>query len=729
MLSKLIRSLYYSLFFVVPLVVFSNTSELFEFNKMNYIYVVAILVGALWVVDMLRRRRILLANTPFDIGLGVFILAHVVSFLFSIDKHVSLAGYYGRLNGGIISLIAYVVLAYAALIYLKKEHVLRLLKISLGAACAVVLIGLPGWFGHDTLCMLLTHISSNSCWTAQFRPAERMFSTIGQPNWLAAYLSANVVVALSYGAYLVKKMPENVSFPRTKGILLVVLSTLLITGVLMTRSRSGLIALIVGLILLTVSFYGMFGKIHLKRTKSYLFALLISLIVVVLVFKTGVTKIDSFLRFSAPQKQAQTATQSPTTNAPSTITDSFTIRTIVWQGAAELIKQYPFTGRGVETFAYAYPQVRPLAHNGTSEWDFVYNKAHNEYLNYGATIGLGGLVGYIWFQGAILWLGYKLYKRYKIMPQKLGKKESRDAYDTVPLAAGLTIAVVTVAITNAVGFSTSTVQLILYLFPMFLLILFDRVDEVGVDDEPPFEFKKNKYAYVGLVVVVVFSLTTLVNSYLADMLYAQGNTYLDANDPQQAVTYFSRAVDLNPTEHVYHDKLGGALAQLALAASLTPTAASHAASLVPLSEKYEQNAIDASPNNATYYRNYGKNELLIFQITGDQKHLQSSLEEFTKSVQLAPTDPRPLYSQCVTYSLISSENPKIEKEYQDKSVQCIDRVIALKRDYFDAYVLKGQFLRSYGQKDAFTAWVEKTKKQFPRISPTDIESEMGIVAK
>ena len=43
-----------------------------------------------------------------------------------------------------------------------------------------------------------------------------------------------------------------------------------------------------------------------------------------------------------------------------------------------------------------------MGHNLTSEWDFLYNKAHNEYLNYLATTGLFGLGSYLLFIGVFL---------------------------------------------------------------------------------------------------------------------------------------------------------------------------------------------------------------------------------------------------------------------------------------------------------------------------------------
>ncbi len=58
-------------------------------------------------------------------------------------------------------------------------------------------------------------------------------------------------------------------------------------------------------------------------------------------------------------------------------------------------RRYPIFGTGVETFAYSYYETRPVGHNYVSEWNFLYNKAHNEYLNFAATTGSVGLSSYL----------------------------------------------------------------------------------------------------------------------------------------------------------------------------------------------------------------------------------------------------------------------------------------------------------------------------------------------
>lgn len=729
MLSRLIRLIYYSLFLVVPLIVLPHTSELFEFNKMNYIYLSSIAIGALWMIDMIRRRQVLIQNTPYDLALGIFLLAHVASFAFSIDKHVSLTGYYGRINGGILSLISYVILAYAATIYLNKQQVLRLIRISIAASVLVVAVGLPGWFGHDTLCYVLAGVTDNSCWTAQFRPAERMFSTIGQPNWLAAYAGANLMLAVGYALYLAQK-GQSV---RSHFIALTGAAFVLSVGILMSRSRSGEIAAATGLALfLGYCIQSGLYKAVAARLRPYLFGYVILSILAMGVFLTGIGPIDRVLRPAFLTGGAKTAEQTPQTTptSPSGVTDSFAIRTIVWSGAIELIKKHPIVGTGVETFAYSYPSVRPIGHNATSEWDFIYNKAHNEYLNYAATIGLMGLVGYLLYHAAIAKFAWVTASR----QQTAKKTKSDEAEEFNPIIIGGSCAIATIAITNFFGFSTSTVQLYFYLLPMLLLRLsWNRMQEHEHDllTNNPIAAggaKQHILLYTLVAIMAAASVGSLVNAYMADVLYAKGSGYLDIEQPQEASTYLSQAVDLNPSEHVYQDKLAGALAQLALVASFSPQATDSALSLTRLSQKYQTQAIEASPNNSTYYRNSGKNNLLIYQITQNGDHVIRSLQSFEKAKALAPTDPRPVYSQCLVFTIMAQETDDVQeaRKLQQNSLDCTDEAIALKKDYFDAYVLKGQLLGSYDELERQQQWLKTTITAFPQIAPSDIAQEMGI---
>src|SRR5690242_10893233 len=137
-------------------------------------------------------------------------------------------------------------------------------------------------------------------------------------------------------------------------------------------------------------------------------------------------------------------------------TDSGDIRKIVWQGALAVWEQNPVFGSGVETFAYSYYQVRPIAHNMVSEWDFLYNKAHNEFLNYLATTGLFGLGTYLILQTAI---GILLLK------PLFQKKNIPELSEHIYLGLGFVSGVAALHVSNFFGFSTVMVSVLLFLFP------------------------------------------------------------------------------------------------------------------------------------------------------------------------------------------------------------------------------------------------------------------------
>ena len=128
------------------------------------------------------------------------------------------------------------------------------------------------------------------------------------------------------------------------------------------------------------------SKPNIFNTKPALIILGLFLIVNLL-FGSALTRFQlSSLLPQAPQPETtQQQVTSSLTQLENGGTESGQIRLIVWQGALEIFKHYPIFGSGVETFAYSYFQYKPISHNLVSEWDFLYNKAHNEFLNYLAT--------------------------------------------------------------------------------------------------------------------------------------------------------------------------------------------------------------------------------------------------------------------------------------------------------------------------------------------------------
>lgn len=184
--NRTIAACFYSLFFFVPLVFTGDTSELFELNKMWLTWSLTIIIMFAWCSKMLVQKRFVIQRTPLDIPILLFLVSQIISTIFSLDQYVSFWGYYSRFNGGLLSTITYTLLYYAFVSNLEKKHILRSLHVTLFSGIIVALWGLPSHFGYDPTCFVFRGSFDVACWTDAFQPKIRIFSTLGQPDWLAA---------------------------------------------------------------------------------------------------------------------------------------------------------------------------------------------------------------------------------------------------------------------------------------------------------------------------------------------------------------------------------------------------------------------------------------------------------------------------------------------------------------------------------------------------------------
>lgn len=208
-LDTAIRWSFYLLFALVPLIMWPSTFELFEFNKMWFVFGLSIFIAFLWGSKMIALKRFEIRRTPLDIPLALFLISQIISTIFSMEPHTSLWGYYSRFNGGLLSTVAYIFLYYAFATNLvrklgdenedSKPFSYKILIASMLSGIAVTLWGLPSHFGADPTCLLFRGSLDVSCWTEQFQPTVRIFSTLGQPNWMGTFLAALIPIALGFG--------------------------------------------------------------------------------------------------------------------------------------------------------------------------------------------------------------------------------------------------------------------------------------------------------------------------------------------------------------------------------------------------------------------------------------------------------------------------------------------------------------------------------------------------
>lgn len=695
-LNRIISWSFYALFFFVPLVFMSDTSELFELNKMWLTWGLTVIIIASWFIKMIFEGRIRIQRTPLDIPILIFLGSQFISSIISLDTHTSFWGYYSRFNGGFLSLLTYTLLFYAFVSTVEREKVFRYLYAIILSGVVVALWGLPSHFGYDPTCLLFRGTFDVSCWTEAFQPKVRIFSTLGQPDWLSAYLASLIPIALGLSLYTWDKAKKWLA----GGLLAATL--LFYIDFLFAKSRGGFVGLAISLFLF-VGWYIWDKKLWTNwkkwQTHTLFGASIIGIVLFTFLMGTSVDQIDKFMLpnlLNTLKSHQQTVTQ-PTpaavanaktpTASPGEFggTDSGKIRLFVWTGAIQAWLHYPIFGTGVETFAYAYYLFMPPGHNLTSEFGYLYNKAHNEYLNYLATTGIVGLASYLGMVGTFLVICVMALLRRK-------KTETKEQQQDYLLIAGLTTSYISILIINFFGFSVVIINLFLFILPGFALLLMGKLSSEKALLFPYHEkssTKNNSFQWIlscGIGLIGVYFLYVLLVFWNADKAFALGQNLVNVGEYQQAYQPLHSAVQLRSGEPTFQDELS--LDDAVLAGALLTqdkTATTEATQLAQEAVQVSNNLTTTYPNIVTYWKT--RVRIMYALAQSNPQYMQEALIAIQKAALLAPTDAKVSYN----LGLIDGQTGHIPE-----AIDTLNNTIRLKKDYRDAYYALGLFYHSAG---------------------------------
>lgn len=732
------------LFILVPLILTPWNYELFEFNKMIMVYLLTSVIVSAWIVKMITIGKIEVKRTFLDIPIALFVFSQFLSAVFSIDPHISWFGYYSRFNGGMLSIISYVLLFYAFVsnfnensdtqtssnskIQLSNSNKFSKSKIQIGQTTAqynqisrnvnnqinkflkiIVFTGVA-----VTIYGVLERLGiDKNLWVQDVQ--NRVFSTLGQPNWLAAYLVVLIPIAWGMGLknqitnhksqipnnyqLLKSKLPEkqsnNPAIQQSNNLSLPfyfwgAISILFFIVLLFTRSRSGLL----GYAVADVFFWGLvyLATKSLEIIKKPFLILHIVMFLIVTLNGTNIDKIDKYIKLtniSSTYFHKATINQEPITKnqqpTSGTLletggTESGTIRKYVWIGAVNAWKSTTKTmliGTGTETFAWAFFQFRPKEHNLVSEWDFLYNKAHNEYLNYLTTTGVFGLGSYLLLIGLLIWWFSKFLIsnfQFSIKISNFKLQINNSSSHQVILNIALFSSWISILVTNFFGFSVVIIQLFFFLIPALMIIL-NPVSEPNL----LFRFSlpvNQKFRKILIIILLICGMLTFVMSLLywrADTLFAKGYRYNQIGASQSAVPYLEAAVNLKPDEPMYHNELASALS-IAAIQKLDSKDATAGSILAKQAISESDKAVTISPNNVNIWKT--RTKVLYAFAQYDQTFLKAAIETLLAASALSPNDPKILYNIAVLYG---------QEGQTDQAIETLRKTIDLKVNYKDAY--------------------------------------------
>lgn len=645
---------------VTPLLFSQRFSELFEFPKMLLIYMLAIAIFALWASKQIASQRLTIIRSPLLIPVVLFLVWLGVASLLSLSPYTSLVGYYSRFNGSLASYLAYLILAHALLDQIitnqpSAKFINQLLTSWTIAASLVAIWAILEHFGHDPSCVILRGTFTANCWVQDVQ--ARVFSTFGQPNWLATYLVASLPISL--GLLL------NQTNTKIK-VLLSLASLSIYAGFWYTYSRSGWFGLIAAVIVLLICL----PWSKLWQHRFWLGGIILGCILIsVTSFNLASLRVES----SLSGQGADSSTGQ--------------IRLLVWQGALEIINHHPILGTGPETFAYSFLPYRPVAMNTTTEWNFLYNEAHNQVLNTAATMGIVGLV--IWLSLFIpvllvIWFSFRL--NFKHLPSSL-KSTIKDLTSTfyaprptsyaleneanlvlhICLAAG----VVGVFIAQLFGFAVVMTNLLLFIS---LAIIIAPAAKTMTWSLP-----RSRQVIMSMAsATACLGLTWLLLNYSsAEMLVVASASQTG----QSSIAALQKAIQQNPWEPQYRLRLANTLITNALVRGQT-VSYQHASQQLQKAQQLNPYDLIVAKSITYYYRTMAKS---------DPSYQKVALASAQRAVQLAPTDAdarQTLADIQLSYSLT------------DDALTSYNQLIEL-RPVAESYLKRAEYYRGYGTTEQY----------------------------
>lgn len=344
-IKKTILGLFIVLGFFTPLIFSSTTAEMYEFPKMIFVYIAGTTLIFVWSLHALIFRTKKFVKPDIEV-LG-YVGLTLVSVVLSSHLYTSVWGYYSRFNGGAASVLVLFGIYFVGINFLDRERSEKLKDFLCLGLFPVSLYGIFQIFNHD-----------------------RIFSTLGQPNWFAAYLV--FIMPLLFDRIITSKDKLKRNF----WIFTFITS---FVSLWFTYSLSGMAGFVAGFFYIAFKFR--------KKVINKWAALIVLALFGFTLFNLNFFKdrISDALILSTDPRSYQ-------------ISDPGLIRLGLWKGSMNIALSGPknlLFGIGPETFPYEFPFFREDFLNYSSEWNFILNKPHNYYLEILVESGIITLLFYL----------------------------------------------------------------------------------------------------------------------------------------------------------------------------------------------------------------------------------------------------------------------------------------------------------------------------------------------
>lgn len=514
-----IEMLYIALVFLAPVIFDRRVGIVFSLTKVTAIRLIIIAILTLWAVKIMLKQRHKFIRTPLDYPVLSYILAITVAALTSVHVLTSFMGFYGRYEG-LSTLYMYCLLFFITTNFIhSKEQILRVIYTVIIAGVCMAVYGVIQRMGLDPFAW-----GGVVTW-------QRVIGTIGQPNFLAAYVDMAFILGLA----LLLNMKDIVRskefqwkeiYELGMRAILVVSLFLIYVCVLYTQSRGGFLGLFGGIAL----FFALSKReLTINKWKELLILLLL---IIIITFITSLNpEVSPFGRFTS---EAGKFEEVGSKEAPIVTYSAGLSRLETWKSAYKVIADRPFFGIGQEVLKMVFPRYETDKFRFYEGFHVKQDRCHNEVCDMAVTRGITTLFIYVWILAGFFFMGARIIRGDYDPELKL-------------FTAGFLGASTAYLIQNQFSFGVVAITTLLWIMMGMTTSIYVKAKPAETDGG--LELSNMPWLLFAVTLIAALFLAYIsVIQFRADMHFKNGKGLADARRYDYAIKEYEESIKISPYE-------------------------------------------------------------------------------------------------------------------------------------------------------------------------------------